>query len=334
MRPYPVHGNPNSRSKNRRILLLGPGGLIGQELSRSLQTLGQVVCAPRNTSTPCGAGNLYGVDLANPDTIRAVIRQVEPALIVNAAAYTAVDRAENEPDLALAVNGTAPGILAEEAKQAGAVLVHYSTDYVFDGGKRGPYTEEDTPNPINTYGRSKLAGEQAITAVGTPHLILRTGWVYGARGKNILNTIIHLLKERDKLPMVEDRFGAPTWSRNIARATSQILGGIRPEKTERLAALGEKSGIYHLTSAGHTTWYGFALAVQNGLGGRAGHSCEVVPIPSEDYPTAAARPRYSILSNVKVSATFQISLPPWDRALGQCLAAAEDSQDEARGRPG
>ena len=196
----------------RKILLTGKNGQVGWELERSLQPLGQVIAFDRS-----------GLDLASPDSIRAVIREVKPELIVNPAAYTAVDKAESEPDLAMAVNGVAPGIIAEEAKRLGAALIHYSTDYVFDGTKAEPYTEDDVPKPINVYGKTKLAGEQAVQAIGVPHLIFRTSWVYGMRGKNFLLTILRMAKEKDELRIVDDQFGAPTWSRMIAETTAQVL---------------------------------------------------------------------------------------------------------------
>ncbi len=195
-----------------RILITGTNGQVGFELLRSLAGLGTVIAAGRDE-----------LDLADPDAIRRTLRDTKPGLIVNAAAYTAVDKAEAEPELALAINGVAPGILAEEAKRLGAALIHYSTDYVFDGSKGAPYTEDDAPRPISAYGRTKLAGEHAIQAVGVPHLILRTSWVYGARGSNFLLTILRLAKEREELSIVDDQIGAPTWSRAIAMATAGIL---------------------------------------------------------------------------------------------------------------
>ena len=188
-----------------KILVTGKTGQVGWELQRTLATLGQVIAPDRR-----------GMDLGDPDSIRAAIRACSPQIIVNAAAYTAVDQAESEPDLALAINGAAPGIMAEEAKRLGALLVHYSTDYVFDGAKSGPYTEDDQPNPLSAYGSSKLAGERAIAASGARYLIFRTSWVYGARGKNFLRTILRLAQERDELRIVDDQVGAPTWCRAIA----------------------------------------------------------------------------------------------------------------------
>ncbi|MDO9064018.1 MAG: dTDP-4-dehydrorhamnose reductase, partial [Sulfuricella sp.] len=228
-----------------KILLIGKNGQVGWELQRTLATLGDVVAIDRQ-----------GMDLANPDSIRSAIRIIRPDLIANAAAYTAVDKAESEPELAMAINGIAPGIMAEEAKRLGAAMIHYSTDYVFDGTKTSPYTEEDAPNPLSVYGKTKFAGEQAILAVGIPHLIFRTSWVYGLRGRNFLQTILRLAKERDELKVVDDQIGAPTWSRMIAEATSQILAQSFLPLTPHPSLLTQYGGIYNLTAAGRTSWCG------------------------------------------------------------------------------
>jgi dTDP-4-dehydrorhamnose reductase len=288
-----------------KILLTGTNGQVGWELQRTLAPLGQVVAVDRRM-----------LDLGNPDSIRAVIRAVKPDLIVNPAAYTAVDKAESEPELAMAVNGIAPGIMAEEAKKLGAAMIHYSTDYVFDGSKTSPYTEEDIPNPINVYGKTKLAGEQAIQAVGVPHLILRTSWVYGMRGKNFLLTILRLAKEREELKIVDDQIGAPTWSRMIAEATAQILAqGVLP-LTPHASLLAQYSGIYNLTAAGRTSWCGFAQAiVENAQAGT-----RVMPIPTADYPLPAPRPLFSLLASDKLTETFGMKLPSWDDSLALCMA--------------
>jgi dTDP-4-dehydrorhamnose reductase len=195
-----------------KILVTGRTGQVGYELERSLQGLGEVI-----------AVNQDQMDLADFDAVRAVIREVRPGLIVNPAAYTAVDKAESEPELAMRINGEAPGVIAEEARKLGAAVIHYSTDYVFDGSKPGAYTEEDTPSPLNVYGRTKLAGEQAVQASGVPHLIFRTSWVYGARGRNFLLTVRRLAAERDELRIVDDQCGAPTWCRTIADTTAHIV---------------------------------------------------------------------------------------------------------------
>jgi dTDP-4-dehydrorhamnose reductase len=291
-----------------KILLTGKNGQVGWELQRALATLGDVVAADRQ-----------GMDLANPDSIRSAIRATRPDLIVNAAAYTAVDKAESEPDLAMAINGTAPGIMAEEAKRLGAAMVHYSTDYVFDGTKTSPYTEEDTPNPINVYGKTKLAGEQAVQATGIPHLIFRTSWVYGLRGKNFLLTILRLAQERDELKIVDDQVGAPTWSRLIAEATAQILAQIRMPIAHHPLRIAEVSGLYHLTSAGQTSWHGFARAIldHSGLVGIK-PLARLTAIPGADYPLPAPRPGNSGLSNKKMQQVFGLALPAWDAALALC----------------
>jgi dTDP-4-dehydrorhamnose reductase len=289
-----------------RILLTGKNGQVGWELQRALLTVGEVVAFDRQ-----------GMDLANPDAIRTVIREVKPKLIVNAAAYTDVDQAEKEPQAAMAINGTAPGILAEEAKRLGAAIVHYSTDYVFDGTKAAPYTEEDAPNPINVYGKSKLAGEQAIQAVGVPHLIFRTSWVYGARGKNFLLTVRRLAKEREELRIVADQTGAPTWSRTIAEATGQILASCLSPGQGGFRHLEEHSGTYHLSSAGETTWYGFAVAIVDRIGSN-GPRHRVVPINSSEYPKPARRPANSRLSSEVVAGKFGLALPDWALSLALC----------------
>lgn len=292
-----------------KILLVGTNGQVGWELQRTLMTLGEVIAVGRNTS------NGLHIDLAEPETIRSVIRQVQPELIVNAAAYTAVDKAESEPDLAMAINGDAPGLMAKEAHRLGAAIVHYSTDYVFDGTKPTPYIEQDQPDPQNIYGKTKLAGEQAIQAEGVPHLILRTCWVYGARGKNFLLTMQRLGREREEIRVVDDQIGAPTDSRTIAEATAQILA-----QAQTTSLLADKSGIYHLSATGQTSWYGFAQAIFERE--QPSHSLRLqrlIAISTEEYPTPAKRPAYSLLSTDKLSATFGLSLPNWHRALDLVL---------------
>jgi dTDP-4-dehydrorhamnose reductase len=282
-----------------RILLTGKNGQLGLELQRCLAALG-----------PVAAFGRAELDLTAPDTIGARIREVRPDVIVNAAAFTAVDRAESEPDLAMAINGTAPGILAKEAKRLGILLVHYSTDYVFDGAKATPYTEEDVPNPINAYGTSKLAGERAIQATGCRHLIFRTSWVYSTRGTNFLLTIQRLAKERREIEVVDDQHGAPTWARDIAAATLRVLG-----------AENVSLGLYHLTASGETTWRGFAKAIVNA----AGLPTEIVPISSSQYPTAARRPLNSVLSNEKLSRHHGFRLDSWRDGFARCLSEFRDT---------
>lgn len=294
-----------------KILLIGKNGQVGWELQRTLAPLGFVAAVDR-----------HGMDLADPDSIRNAIRQIKPDLIVNAAAYTAVDKAESEPDLAMAINGTAPGIMAEEAKRLGAALVHYSTDYVFDGTKAAPYTEEDTPNPLNVYGQTKLAGERAIQAAGVPHLIFRTSWVYGQRGKNFLLTILRLAKERDELKIVADQIGAPTWSRMIAEASAQILAQCFSPLTTSHFPLADLSGLYHLTAAGRTSWHGFTRAILDESARTPVTTClspRLIPIATAEYPLPAPRPSFSLLANDKLLKTFGIGLPAWEASLALCM---------------
>lgn len=298
-----------------RILLTGKDGQVGWELRQALAPLGPVMAVGRQK-----------MDLANPDAIRRMVRDVKPALIVNAGAYTAVDRAEAEPELAMAVNGAAPGVLAEEAKRLGALLLHYSTDYVFDGAKPAPYVEDDVPHPLNAYGRSKLAGEEAIRASGAPHLILRTSWVYGARGNNFLLTILRLARERDELKVVADQFGSPTWSRFIAETTGRILARLNatadPDAsptTSHASRFAEVSGTYHLAPSGSTSWYGFAQAIVAEAAGLLPGTPRITPIPSRDYPSPAARPANSLLSTDKLAGTFGLKMLPWEESLRLCL---------------
>jgi dTDP-4-dehydrorhamnose reductase len=283
-----------------KILLTGATGQVGYELERSLQGLGQVVALDRSR-----------MDLADLDQVRSVIRAVRPNLIVNPAAYTAVDKAESEPELARRINAEAPGVMAEEAKRLGAAMVHYSTDYVFDGAQQGAWREDDPTGPINVYGQTKLEGEQAIAAAGIDHLILRTSWVYGMRGKNFLLTMLRLGKEREELRVVSDQFGAPTWSRTIADSTALLLAQARTEGSGWWQANG---GIYHLSSQGRTSWCGFTEAIV----GAAGLSCKVVPITSAEYPVPARRPANSVLDSSKLRARL-CDLPDWEQALALCL---------------
>ncbi|MHB1292627.1 MAG: dTDP-4-dehydrorhamnose reductase [Sulfuricella sp.] len=292
-----------------KILLTGKNGQVGWELQRALAPLGEVVALDRQA-----------LDLTKPDSIRALIREVKPALIVNPAAYTAVDRAESGPDIAMAVNGIAPGIMAEEAKKLGAAMVHYSTDYVFDGDKTTPYSEDDEPNPRNVYGRTKLAGEQAILAAGITHLILRTSWVYGPRGKNFLLTILRLAGELDELKIVGDQIGAPTSSRMIAETTAQILAQCFSPIAHSPSLITHYSGLYHLTAAGQTSWHGFAAAILESrarLIGTAGP--RLSPIPTSAYPLPASRPHYSVMSNDRLQRAFGVAIPSWQSGLSLCM---------------
>ncbi|KAB8330887.1 dTDP-4-dehydrorhamnose reductase [Scytonema tolypothrichoides VB-61278] len=291
-----------------RILLTGSTGQVGWELQRTLMTLGEVIPVGREVSS-----SGLSIDLSQPDSIRHVIREVQPDLIVNPAAYTAVDKAESEPELAMAVNGTAPGVIAEEAKLLGAGVIHYSTDYVFNGNQTTPYTEQDQPDPQSIYGKTKLAGENAIQAVGVPHLILRTSWVYGLRGKNFMLTMLKLAREREELRVVDDQVGAPTWSRMIAESTAQILS---QSTKDLIGFLSSNSGIYNLTASGQTSWYGFAEAIFEHDPNSNQHQLKnLIAIPSEQYPTPAKRPAYSSLDTQKISNTFGLVLPNWKRNL-------------------
>ncbi len=283
-----------------KILLTGATGQIGYELERSLQGLGEVIAPGRAQ-----------LDLSKLDQVRAVLRAVRPDLIVNPAAYTAVDQAEAEPALAQRINAEAPALMAAEARLLGAAMVHYSTDYVFDGTKTGAYTESDSPNPLNIYGRSKLAGEEGVRAAGIDHLILRTSWVYGMRGKNFLLTMLTLGREREELRIVSDQHGAPTWSRTVADSTALLLGQARAQGP---AWWKRHSGVYHLSSQGETTWCGFTEAIV----AQAGLPCRVTPISSDQYPVAAMRPRNSVLDSGKLRALC--NLPEWQQALALCLA--------------
>ena len=291
----------------QRILLISCTGQVGAELWRGLQPLGQVIPADREYTA-------LSIDLANHSLVRDLVREVRPNVIVNAAAYTAVDKAEQDSALAMAINGTAPGVLAEEAKALGALLVHYSTDYVFDGQQRNPYTETDACNPQSVYGKTKLAGDLAIQAVGCQHLIFRTSWVYGRYGQNFLLTMQRLAQERDELRIVADQIGAPTWSRLIADATTQVLAQLKsPLFAADIAAL---SGIYNLTCAGQTSWFEFARAILR----QSVNPPKVLPITTSEYPAPAKRPAYSVLSNAKLARTFGVQLPAWDNALAVCLS--------------
>ncbi|MBD2162783.1 dTDP-4-dehydrorhamnose reductase [Calothrix membranacea FACHB-236] len=296
-----------------RILLTGVTGQVGWELQRTLMTLGEVIAVERSVSNPS-----LQIDLAQPETIRRTIREIKPDLIINPAAYTAVDKAESEPDLAMAINGIAPAIIAEEAKRIGAAVIHYSTDYVFDGNKTTAYTEQDQPNPQNIYGQTKLAGEQAIASVGVPHLILRTSWVYSRRGKNFLLTMLRLAQEREEIRVVDDQMGAPTWSRMIAEATSQIISQASQNISEFLAA---KGGLYNLTASGKTSWYGFAKAIFELEDKKSDRKLQsLIAIPSQEYPTPATRPAYSLLDSQKLSDNFGLVLPDWQKSLELVLA--------------
>ena len=303
----------------RRILLTGKNGQVGSELAQLLPRLGHLTALGRQE-----------LDLSNIHDIRQAIQEVRPSLIVNAAAYTAVDRAEKEEALARAINADAPAVIAEEAKKIGAAVVHYSTDYVFDGTKRAPYTEDDPTNPISAYGRTKLAGEEAVRTAGIPHLIFRTAWVYATSGKNFLLTILRLATEREELHIVSDQFGAPTSSREIAQATTRVL--VDPLR-EGGSSLPEIAGTYNMTASGETTWHEFATTIIDdcsplprdtpwfaaATGNRPLIAKRVIPITTADYPTPARRPAYSVLSSARFAATFGFTLPAWRTQLTSAL---------------
>jgi dTDP-4-dehydrorhamnose reductase len=299
------------------ILLIGTNGQVGRELHKLLPRVGEV--------TPL---NRQQLDLSKPEDIRSAIRGLRPALIINAAAHTAVDKAESEPDLARAINTEAPGVMAQEAKKIGALLVHYSTDYVFDGRMNTPYKEGDPTNPQNVYGKTKLEGERAIQTSGAEHLIFRTEWVYGAEGRNFLLTILRLATQREELKIVCDQVGAPTWSREIAETTTRILSRIFGQEGSSLSPAGV-SGIYHMTAGGETTWYDFAKAILEeaqaiepstpwfaaATSGLPVITRRVSPIPAVEYPTPARRPAYSVLSNERMAGAFSMRMPDWRSQL-------------------
>jgi dTDP-4-dehydrorhamnose reductase len=297
-------------SRKLRILVIGSAGQLGRELERIFIDVGPVIAVDRNSA-----------DLADPDQMREVVRCAAPDVILNAAAYTAVDRAESEMPLAHAINALAPRFLAEEAIACNALLVHFSTDYVFDGSKPEPWTEEDSPAPLSVYGASKLAGEQAIQNSRARHLIFRTSWVYGSRGNNFLLTMLRLARERDRLSIVDDQIGAPTTSLELARATHTIVKGVL---AGRFGEAQDWCGLYHMTCAGAVSWFGFAQTIFARASERLGIKApELTPIATKDYPTPAARPRNSILSNAKLHARFGVQLAPWQSALDEVIATLQ-----------
>ena len=289
------------------ILLFGKNGQVGWELNRSLQPLGEVVALGREEA-----------DFSNPESLRDIVQNINPDVIVNAAAYTAVDKAEDEEDLATVINGVAPGVLAEEALKLKALLVHYSTDYVFDGTKNDPYEETDEPSPINVYGRTKLAGELAIQSSGCEYLIFRTSWVYASRGHNFLLTILKLAKERDELSIVADQIGSPTSARLISETTILCLQQAVKEKQ----AGAFWSDLYHLTTSTSTSWHGFSEEIVN-IASRALDSQlkvkSIKAIPTSGYPTPAKRPMNSQLSLNKLETVFAIEMPDWRKTLELCI---------------
>ena len=301
-------------SDRLRILIAGAAGQVGRELQRSFADAGEIICHDCDT-----------VDLADPDQVRAMVRRAAPQIILNAAAYTAVDRAEGELEAAMAVNSTAPRVLAEQALLCNALLVHYSTDYVFDGSKPGPWSETDKPNPLSVYGASKLAGEEAIQQAGGKYLIFRTSWVYGPHGRNFLLTMLRMARERDELRIVDDQFGAPTSSIELADATRAVVSGVLDG---RFGHTEDWAGLYHMTCSGSTSWYGFASAIFSRAAGLLHGKVPVVkPILSSEYITPAKRPRNSVLSNEKLYTRFGARLTPWETALDAVISRlAEDAK--------
>jgi dTDP-4-dehydrorhamnose reductase len=302
----------NPVRRDETILVTGATGQIGYEAVRELTPLGNVVALTR-----------ADLDLTYPAAIRDTVRTLRPRVIVNAAAYTAVDRAESDRELCATINAEAPAVLAEEARRLGALLVHYSTDYVFDGSKRSPYAETDPPAPLGVYGATKLAGEQAIQVCGGAYLILRTSWVYGARGTNFLRTMLRLARERTELRVVNDQVGAPTWSRSIATMTATIVGNELSRGEEFAIGL---SGLYHVTAAGSTTWYEFARCILEGDPRREEQICRAItPISSEEFRAPAQRPKYSVLDCTAFGDRFGRALPGWRDQLASVLAELRES---------
>jgi dTDP-4-dehydrorhamnose reductase len=288
------------------ILITGSNGQVGWELQRTLSTLGRCVAIDRDE-----------LDLTEPDLVRQFVRDLKPSLIVNAAAYTAVDLAEQESELAQKLNCDAPRVLAEEARRLRAPLVTYSTDYVFDGASATAYTEVSVPNPLSEYGRTKLSGDQAVASVGGAHLIFRTSWVYGARGKNFLLTMLRLAEGRTEIRIVNDQVGAPTWCRTIAEATAQVVSAGMVRSEGLYGYVSERSGVYNLVSAGQTSWFGFAKEIFKQAGEK--DRLKLVPIETSEYPTPALRPKCSLLSTDKLREVFSIQMPDWECSLSQVM---------------
>ena len=286
------------------ILITGSNGQLGFELARLCTPAGEIVAADR-----------AALDLADPDAIVAAVRGAKPDLVINAGAYTAVDLAEKEVPQATAINARAPGILAEEVKRIGALLIHYSTDYVFDGARTTPYPEDAPTAPLNVYGATKLAGEQAIAAIGGRALVLRTSWVYGLRGRNFLQTIRKLAAERDELRIVADQIGVPNWSRTLAEATARIVGA-------EGAALTDRQGVYHLSGTGAASWHDFARAIVGDV-----KKPRIIAIATAEYPLPARRPPYGVLDTARFESAFGFGLPDWRDVLARCLASPAEFED-------
>ena len=290
------------------ILLLGKGGQVGWELQRSLAVLGNVTALDFDSQEHCG-------DFSNPQGVAETVRALRPHIIVNAAAHTAVDKAESEPELARLLNATTPGVLAEEAARLGAWLVHYSTDYVFDGSGERPWSEDDATGPLSVYGATKLEGEQLIRQAGCQHLILRTSWVYAARGGNFAKTMLRLAQERERLTVIDDQWGAPTSAELLADVTAHAL--------RQLLKRPEDGGLYHCVAAGETTWHSYAKYVlEHARQAQAAikiKATEVAPVPTSAFPTPARRPHNSRLNTTRLQTTFGLTLPHWQQGVARML---------------
>lgn len=294
--------------KRPEILLIGADGQVGWELQRTLAPLGNLTRATLNGRWE------RALNLASAESIASVLRETQPDIVINAAAYTAVDKAETEYELAQSINGDAPGLLGRLLAERRVPVLHYSTDFVFSGQSDQPYREEDEPSPLNAYGATKLDGENQLLDSGAPALILRTSWVYGRYGQNFLLTMQRLLREREELKVVDDQIGAPTWSRLLAEVSAQLIYRVLTGDID----LERQSGVYQVTGGGQTSWWGFAKAIQQA----SGAECRLLPIPSLDYPSPAKRPAYSVLDNGKLLETFGLALPHWETSLAMCLAEA------------
>jgi dTDP-4-dehydrorhamnose reductase len=289
-----------------RILLIGSDGQVGWELRRTLAPVGQVIAASLNGQDG------PSVDLTEAASVRRLFKETAPDAVVNAAAYTAVDRAETEPELAQAINGDALAVIAELCAAPRIPVIHYSTDFVFSGVTDHPYREDDLAEPKSVYGRTKLAGERALLESPAPALVFRTAWVYGVRGSNFLLTMLKLFRERSELRVVDDQVGTPTWSRMLAEVTAQITYRVFHGSLD----IEQIKGLYHVTGAGATSWFGFAEAIREA----SGSDCRLIPIPTSEYPAPAARPAYSVLDTGRFRNTFGLALPDWRHSLALCLA--------------
>ena len=287
-----------------RILITGSDGQLGWELARTFADVGEVHALGRAQ-----------LDLADTNAIRARCREIKPTLILNAAAYTAVDKAESEPEIAMQLNGIAPAVMAEEANRLSIPMIHYSTDYVFDGNATRPYREDDPTSPQSVYGETKLVGEIAVTGIAREYLVLRTSWLYSNRRQNFLLTMLRLARERDELRVVADQIGSPTWVRSVASMTAAAIA----TETDT-ASLRAPTGVYHVAATGQTSWHGFAEAILEGTPESTRRAKNVVPIATLDYPTPAKRPPYSVLDATKIARALAQEIPSWRSQLRDCLA--------------